>query len=101
MTQEELERLRERHQTFITISQGWGSVLFVPLWSVVIAAVLACGIIGLVVYTDPGIDYFREARDSWLTECQIKGRSLEDCASVWDDGSTLRQVYYDKVREGR
>lgn len=45
-------------------------------------------------------DVIERVARAMLTECQIKGRSLEECASVWDDGSTLRQIYYERVRKG-
>lgn len=72
-------------------------------WAAGIAAVIAALIMAGIAFaeiSDNSTGYSRAARDSWLTECQIKGRSLEECASAWDDGSTLRQIYYERVRKG-
>lgn len=101
MTQEQIDR--ERYERLAAarvplppygIDTGWGAVI-----GALIAALIMAGI-AFAEISDNSTDYFRAARDSWLTECQIKGRSLEECASAWDDGSTLRQIYYERVRKG-
>lgn len=107
MPQEQIDRFCDRHERFFTVIEpGYGSA-FPQGWSVVGAAAIATLVMAVIAFafafainSDNSTEYFRAARDSWLTECQIKGRSLEECASVWDDGITLRRVYYERVRKG-